>query len=501
MEELKKIIQEHYEDILQIFQKFYLHLQVFGYAGYYPLVIMDISRRIAAMETLKFEIPSTLQQYIQLIKTIHMLYLYSTDLINIYDRVNLDRDINSSALDREQVGIDLNLCKNKYNLFKAFYNEHAFMNYIETFIEGELTENIILSILDNVDIYEVLPIIKYILKHSMCTTSIKIKMESLKNKLLNVTEEPINNVNTIQNLVTYQNLSPASPILPLTELAEYMKLNNINTIKDLAAIKAKYGFIIICKILPVSVYYNIWQLFRAAKTPIPKTAGVSESLLERYNTVRISKVPTTVKDQILVINRKDENYILQTTDGSNFMLMQEVGSSSLLCTNSSFKPSMRINTYNKIINEEYKKYISTPYVDVQQVFHVDNVSGLKTIMMTHLMQDLKESGEQYIKFFEKYNYENLILLTIENVLQTVPSEHLFPYLNYEFKCIYYYDLHVFKEAMKKGIIDGLSNKLNLNDTIVRGVVDEVMYRLIIKDRKNIFNNLNKKLILLLDLLK
>jgi len=495
-------LHNHLKSISLIFRKYFIQLQTHGYAGFYPLVVMEISHRMSAIEELKFEYPRTLKQYIELIKYVHKLYMYSSDLIAIYTSINLDKDISSSAADKEVIEADLLVCKRIYKKFKIFYDQYVFLSYVDKYIEGELDEPTILSILDEGDIYDVLPFIKYILKHSKITPAVHIKMESLKNKLLNVQDEKIEAPTVVQSLITYQNLAPATPIMPLEQLAaEYLQLQ-IRTIKDLNTAKTQYGFIIICKILPVSIHYNVWQLFNAAKDglQVPLTAGVNTRLLERYNTVQIGPAKN-INDQILVINRKDLNYVLQTTDGIHFMLMKEVGASTLLCTNSSFRPSMRVNTYNSIINAEIAKQLAPPYIDTQQLFTAENIEGVKTNMLVHIMQDLRESGMQYNKFFDKYDYENLILLTIESVLQSVPSEHILPYINYEFKCMYYYDLHQFRTNMRSNILDGLSSLLNLNDSAVRGVVDKVLHKLILRDRRNIFNNLNKKLILLLELFR
>lgn len=496
-------LRNHHKSIATLFRKYFIQLQTHGYAGFFPLVVMEISQRINAIEDLVFDYPRTLQQYIQLIRILHKLYIYATDLITTYAGINLDKDISSSDADKEVIEADLLLCKQIYKEFKVFYEQYIFLGYVDKYIEGELDEATILSILDEGDIYDVLPFVKYVLKHAKITTAIHVKMESLKNKLLNVQDEKIDAPNVIQTLLTYQNLTPASPILSLDKLAdEYLQLK-INSLKDLASIKTQYGFIVICKILPVSIHYNIWQLFNAAKDgsmPAPPSVGVNAQMLERYNTVQIG--PTkNINDQIMVINRKDLNYVLQTTDGIHFMIMKEVGSTSLLCSNTSFRPAMRVNTYNKILNEELTKLIEAPYIDTQQVFMAENIEGVKTNMLVRIMQDLKESGMPYTKFFDKYDYENLILLTIESVLQSVPSEHIFPYINYEFKCMYYHDLHQFRTNMRTGILDGISSALNLNDSSIRSIVDKVLYKLIVRDRRNIFNNLNKKLILLLELFR
>jgi len=502
MENILANLKAHHKNILFGFQKFFIQLQTHGYAGFYPLVVMQISQRMAFIDNIQFEVPGTLKTYIHFIKLIHQFYMYSTDLINIYNNISLDRDISSTALDRENIEEDLLYCKRKYKEFRIFYEQYIFLNYIDKFIEGELDEKTILSILNEGDIYDLLPFIKYVLKHVKISPAVHIKMESLKNNLLGVKDENISAVNTIQNLITYQNLTPATAIAPLEVLLqESLSIKNIHTLKDLATIKnPQYGFIVICKILPTSIYYKVWQLFRGPKPDVTITAGVNKEALELFDTIKIDPVHA-VKDQIMVINRKDYNYVLQTTDGINFMFMKEVGGSQMLCGNASFRPSMRVNTYNSIIGAELEKHIRAPFIQPFQTFQAENVDGIKTNMLVHIMQDLRESGLSYEKFFEKYDYENLILLTIENVLQSVPSEHIFPYINYEFKCMYYYDLYQFRNAMRGGIMDGIANTLNLNEGSIRSIVDKVLYKLIVRDRRNIFNNLNKKIILLLELFR
>jgi len=503
------------------YQEFYVILQSLNYPGVRPFESLKIAENIKKMENLKFKEPHSLPEYVQTIKDIQTMNEAATIIYKIYIDVNIIADIGSSFTEGEKLDEALSSVKKKYVNYVRNYRQTNILKYSEDFIKSEISEDFLLKILDYDDVYKLIPLVKYILKIVPMTSRIKLKIEDLKDSILSscnditksddITRTP----NVVQRLMTYQGLVPGTPNLPLREIAKtYMQVDYSDSLSVFKTLST--GVIIIYKILSTAIDYHMWQLVNknyVLKHNLnkPLTRGVDKAAIERFMTITQSANTladdantladnANIKDQILLIKKMDYNFILETIDGKNFVILKERGSDTLLTHNVKFRPSIRVKGYNEILNEEITHHINKPYYDPTLKYSVENVDAHRIAIKNQIMSDFRDKTVETVKFFEEYNYANLLFKSVAHIIEKLPSEYILPYLNYEFLNLYAYDIEKFKNKIKKGILADLMQQLDHNERVIDQIVDKNIRKILLSDRSNLYNELSRRLELLVSLL-
>lgn len=231
-------------------------------------------------------------------------------------------------------------------------------------------------------------------------------IEELKDEILPVqARETSNRKPTIQTLIQRYRLIPDGPSRPLDKLIQDLcniqidgKLDATSNLKKVATMiskKRKYGFVIFAKITPQPIENNIWLLtdsmyLQRNKLMQPSSAGLNNIILQKSETIHkldFSEVTKNVlKDGIYYVDNfgeKGENsfyYVLETLDGVTFRILYpwyisifakekiyEIPAHMLPDFTDTKKscPYPRIETYNKLLNNEILAHLQKPYIQTE----------------------------------------------------------------------------------------------------------------------------------------
>jgi hypothetical protein len=248
---------------------------------------------------------------------------------------------------------------------------------------------------------------------------------------------------------------------------EYTK-TVLGEISKLVSGVKKVGFIVIYKIIPNPIEYNIWSLLDKAYLEEHKlyqtaSCGVNEIGIIRGRTIFSTPIQdASKKDEIIIIddvfsnNESDNQYvILESLDGKNFRVLTPFPPNFLIPASwinlrSPNSPSKRLQCYNLILNQELVSNLRDPYITLSSLGREDihKEESYWSITRNKIKNKIMKDFEN---LFEANFIEKKKNINIENINSTINDLRLYTNL------MFYITDHMKEES----IVSELANQTDV----------------------------------------